>query len=155
MKINKTLIAAALLGGALLNQDGVRAQNAITNTMAVTNLPAGTNALVARPIRSPRQARSEILARRLALTADQKTKAQPILDEIMQQLTELRTKAGVGVDRQAKSQEIWKAHVDKLKDILTPSQLEQCEQLLIRGPVRPKPINVAPVAPTNNVKPQP
>jgi Spy/CpxP family protein refolding chaperone len=74
-------------------------------------------------------------AKQLGLTDDQKTKAQPIFDEMRQKMTDLRQDTTVqGADRRAKMKEIRDAATAKLKDILTPEQLDKWSKMGNRRP---------------------
>jgi Spy/CpxP family protein refolding chaperone len=119
MKLNKTLMIAALVAGSVFAADvAVCAQD--TNTPP----PAG-----ARPPGGPGQRgrlNFDAIATQLALTDDQKTKAKPVFEEMQQQMADLRKDTSLArEDRQAKMKEIQNAATAKLKDILTADQLDK------------------------------
>src|ERR1022692_2697995 len=117
MKLNKTLMIAALIAGSMFAADvAVRAQDA-TNTP-----PAG-----APPGPGARgRMNFDNIATQLALTDDQKPKVKPVIEEMMQKNADLRKDTSVqGADRRAKMKEIRDAATAKLKDILTPEQLDK------------------------------
>ncbi len=118
MKLNKTLMIAALVAGSVFAADvAVRAQDA-TNKPAAGAPPGGPGA---RP-----RMNFDTIATQLALTDDQKTKAKPIFDEMQQKMADLRNDTNVqGADRNAKRKEIQDATTAKLKDIFTPEQLDK------------------------------
>ena len=121
MKLNKTLMIAALIAGSVFAADvAVRAQDA-TNTP-----PAG-----APPGPGARgRMNFDNIATQLALTDDQKPKVKPIIEEMMQKNADLRKDTSVqGADRRAKMKEIRDAATAKLKDILTPDQLEKWQKI--------------------------
>jgi Spy/CpxP family protein refolding chaperone len=123
MKLNKTLMMAALIAGSVFAADvAVRAQIA-TNTP-----PAGAN----RPGGPAARGRTNFdsIATRLALTDDQKTKAKPVFEELQQKRADLRKDTSLKpADRRAKVKEIRDAATAKLKDILTPEQLEKWQKM--------------------------
>ena len=122
MKLNKTLMIAALIAGSVFAADvAVRAQDA-TNTP-----PAG-----ARPPGARSRPNFDNVAAQLALTDDQKTKAKPIFEEMQKKQAELRNGPNSITDpteRRAKNKEIRDAATAKLKDILTPEQLAKWEKM--------------------------
>lgn len=122
MKLNKTLMIAALAAGGMFTAEvAVRAQNA-TNTP-----PAG-----ARPAGGPRSGGMNIdyIASQLALTDDQKTKVKPVFEEMRQKLVDLHRDGTLGqADRRAKTKEIRDDATAKLKEILTPDQFEKWQKI--------------------------
>jgi Spy/CpxP family protein refolding chaperone len=124
MKLNKTLMMAALIAGSVFAANvAVRAQDA-TNTPAAGARPGGRGLM-----------NFDAIAKQLGLTDDQKTKAQPIFDEMRQKMTDLRQDTTVqGADRRAKMKEIRDAATAKLKDILTPEQLDKWSKMGNRRP---------------------
>jgi len=128
MKLNKTLMIAALVAGTMFAADiAVRAQDS-TNTP-----PAG-----ARPPGGPRAGMNfETIASQLGLTDEQKTKVKPILEEMRQKMADLRKDTTLeAADRRAKMKEIRDDISAKLKEILTP---EQYEKWLKMGPGNRRP----------------
>jgi Spy/CpxP family protein refolding chaperone len=120
MKLNKTLMMAALIAGSVFAVDvAVRAQDA-TNPP-----PAG-----ARPPGARGRMNFDSIATRLALTDDQKTKAKPVFEEMMQKTRDLRQDTSLQpADRRAKMKEIREAATVKLKDILTAEQLDKWQKM--------------------------
>ena len=86
------------------------------------------------------------LARQLALTDDQKTKARPIFDEMQQKMRDLANDINVqGPDRAAKQKGIQDAATAKLKEIpLSPEQVDKWQNLIQR-PARRQPSPLPPV----------
>jgi Spy/CpxP family protein refolding chaperone len=121
MKLNKTLMIAALVAGSVFAADvAVRAQDA-TNTP-----PAG-----ARPPGARSRPNFDNMAAQLALTDDQKTKAKPVIEEMQKKQAEVRNDSSLTdpTERRAKNKEIRDAATAKLKDILTPEQLAKWEKM--------------------------
>jgi hypothetical protein len=123
MKLNKTLMIAALVAGSVFAADvAVRAQD--TNTPP----PAG-----ARPPGAPGQRgrmNFETIATQLELTDDQKTKAKPVFAELQQKMADLRNDTSLEqADRRAKMKEIRDDATAKLKDILTPEQFAKWQKM--------------------------
>ena len=121
MKLNKTLMIAALVAGSLFAADvAVRAQDS-TNTP-----PAGP-----RPPGARGQMNFDRIATQLALTDDQKPKAKPIIEEWIQKNTALRQDTSLSQeDRNAKRKEIRDAATAKLKAVpLTQEQLDKWAKL--------------------------
>ena len=72
----------------------------------------------------------DAIAKRLALTDDQKTKAKPVFVEMMQKMRDLRQDSSLQpADRRAKVKEIRDAATVKLKDILTAEQLDKWQKM--------------------------
>ena len=131
MKLNKTLMIAALIAGSVFAADvAVRAQDA-TNTP-----PAG-----APPGPGARgRMNFDNIATQLALTDEQKTKVKPIFDEMMQKQRDLRQDTAVTdpTERRAKMKEIRDAATTKLKEIpLTQEQLDKWAKMGQGGQRRP------------------
>lgn len=120
MKLNKTLMMAVLIAGSVFAADvAVRAQDA-TNPP-----PAG-----ARPPGTRGRMNFDSISQQLALTDDQKTKAKPVFEEMMQKTRDLRQDTSLEpADRRAKAKEIRDAATAKLKEILTPEQLEKWQKI--------------------------
>jgi Spy/CpxP family protein refolding chaperone len=119
MKLNKTLIIAALVAGSVFAADySARAQDS-TNTP-----PAG-----ARPPGAP-GARGRMnfdnIAKQLNLTDDQKEKAKPVFQDMTQKFTDLRQDSTLSpTDRRAKMKEIRDGADSKFKEIYTPEQYDK------------------------------
>ena len=123
MKLNKTLMMAALIAGSLFTADvAVRAQ------IATNSPPAGANRQGGPAARG--RMNFDAIAKRLALTDDQKTKAKPVFVEMMQKMRDLRQDSSLQpADRRAKVKEIRDAATVKLKDILTAEQLDKWQKM--------------------------
>jgi Spy/CpxP family protein refolding chaperone len=123
MKLNKTLMIAALIAGSVFAADvAVRAQDA-------TNAPAPGARRHANFNARSRTAFNAI-SKRLALTDDQKMKAKPVFEEMMKKFADLRNDTSVkGAERRTKMKEIRAAATAKLKDILTPEQLAKWQKM--------------------------
>jgi hypothetical protein len=126
MKLNKTLMIAALIAGSVFAADvAVRAQDA-TNPP-----PAG-----ARPPGARGRMNFDTIATQLVLTDEQKTKAKPIFDEMQQKMADLRKDTSISdpADRRAKVKEIRDAATAKLKEIpLSQEQLDKWTKLQVGG----------------------
>ena len=120
MKLNKTLMIAALIAGSVFAADvAVRAQDS-TNKPAASTPPGGPGARG--------RMNFDNIATQLALTDEQKTKVKPIFDEMMQKQRDLRQDTAVTdpTERRAKMKEIRDAATTKLKEIpLTQEQLDK------------------------------
>ena len=118
MKLNKTLMIAALVAGSVFVADfAVRAQDT-TNTP-----PAG-----ARPPGARGRLNLDAIATNLSLTDEQKTKVKPIFEEMQQKMADLRKDTSVTdpTERRAKIKEIRDAATAKLKEIpLSQEQLDK------------------------------
>jgi Spy/CpxP family protein refolding chaperone len=138
MKLNKTLMIAALIAGSVFAADyAVRAQDS-TNTPPAARPPAGPGARGGRM-------NFDNIATQLALTDDQKTKAKPIFEDMQKQMADLRTDTTMSpADRRAKYQEIREGTTTKLKDILTPEQFAKWQKM--GAPRRPAGAGVPPPA---------
>jgi Spy/CpxP family protein refolding chaperone len=119
MKLNKTLMIAALVAGSVFAAEvAVRAQDA-TNTPPAGGRPGGPGARG--------RMNFETIATQLALTDEQKTKAKPIFEEMQQKMMALRQDTTLSQeDRRAKMKEIRDAATAKLKEVpLTQEQLDK------------------------------
>jgi Spy/CpxP family protein refolding chaperone len=127
MKLNKTLMIAALVAGSVFAADvAVRAQDA-------TNKPAA-----GAPPGARGRMNFDSIATQLALTDDQKPKVKPVIEEMQQKMADLRKDTSVAQeDRRAKMKEIRDAATAKLKDILTPEQLDKWTKMQQPGNRRP------------------
>ena len=123
MKLNKTLMMTALVAGGLLAGNyALQAQDTSTNTPPATSTP---------PAGGMRAPNFDRIAKQLDLTDDQKTKAKPIFDDMIQQMKDLRADTTIApTDKREKMKEIRTATADKLKDILTPDQLAKFKKAL-------------------------
>jgi Spy/CpxP family protein refolding chaperone len=133
MKLNKTLMMAALIAGSTFAADmAARAQDS-TNKPAAVAPPGGPGARGGRM-------NFDNVATQLALSDDQKTKAKPVFEEMMKKMADVRKDDSVkGADRAAKNKEIRDDATTKLKDILTPEQLEKWQKLFQQRGRRPAP----------------
>jgi Spy/CpxP family protein refolding chaperone len=91
-------------------------------------------------VRPPLRDRSEILAKQLNLSDEQKPKVKAIMDEETKKFAEL-TSTGKNLtlqERRAKAKEIREATNAKMKEVLTPEQYEKYMKPGLRVPaVRP------------------
>lgn len=123
MKLNKTLMIAALVAGGLFAAEvAVQAQDSTNKP------PAGA------PPQGGPGARGRMnfdnIATQLALTDDQKTKAKPVFDEMQQKMADLRKDTTMEqTDRRAKMKEIRDNANTKLKDIFTPEQYDKWQKM--------------------------
>jgi Spy/CpxP family protein refolding chaperone len=159
MKLNKTLMIAALVaGGVFAAQLAVYAQDATNTPPAAppTAPPPG-----ARPPGGPGarpQVNFERVATQLSLSDDQKPKVKAVLDERLQKVADLRKDTTTApVDKRAKFKEITDDANAKLKEILTPEQFEKWQKMMPSrrppgGPGAPPP-TAPPVAPAPDAKP--
>jgi len=110
---------AALVAGGMFAAAAIQAQDS-TNTP-----PAG-----ARPPGARGRMNFDAIATQLALTDDQKTKAKPVFDEMLQKMTDLRKDTTLEqTDRRAKMKEIRDNATTKLKDIFTPEQFDKWQKM--------------------------
>jgi len=123
MKLNKTLMIAALVAGSVFAADvAARAQDS-TNTPPAGAPPGG-------PGMRNRGLTFEAISKQLELTEDQKPKVKPIIEELTQKMSDFRKDTSVApADRRAKMKEIRDAATAKLKDILTADQLAKWEKM--------------------------
>jgi len=128
MKLNKTLMIAALVAGGMFAAAAVQAQDSTNTPPAGARPPGGPGA---RP-----RMNFELIATQLALTDDQKTKAKPVFDEMQQKMTDMRKDTTLEqTDRRAKMKEIRDNATTKLKEIFTPEQFDKWQKLS-QGPRR-------------------
>jgi len=124
------MIAALLAGSVFAADVAVRAQDA-----TATNAPANPRPQAGPATRG--RMNFETISQRLALSEDQKPKVKPIWEDMQKQLADLRKDTTVqGTDLRAKIKEIRDGATAKLKDILTPEQLQKWEGL-VQGQRRP------------------
>ena len=158
MKLNKTLMIAALVAGSVFTAAvAVQAQDAATPPPPATPPPA------ARPPGGPgaRGAMNfDYVATQLALSDDQKPKAKPVFDEMRQKMTDLRKDTTMDqTERRAKMKEIRDDANTKLKDIFTAEQFDKWQKMA-PGTRRPPggagapPAATAPSAPAAPKPPQ-
>ena len=112
---------AALIAGSLLGTGLAASAQDSTNTP-----PAG--------MRPPGAARGRLnfenIATQLQLSEDQKTKARPIFQDMAKQQAELRKDTTLSqTDRRSKIQAIRNDATAKLKEVLTPDQLDKWEKM--------------------------
>jgi Spy/CpxP family protein refolding chaperone len=121
MKLNKTLTLAALvLGGLLAGSFAACAQDS-TNTPTAGTRPPGA---------ARGRMNFESIATQLQLSEDQKTKARPIFQALAQQQAELRRDTTLSqADRRTKVLALRNDTTAKLKEILTPEQLDQWQKM--------------------------
>ena len=113
-----SLLTGMLLGSFVMGSAVVQAQTTNAPTPGVQPASPG-----ARPAMRDR---TEVLAQRLNLTDDQKTKIKPILDEQTKKLMDLRLEKDLKPDeRRAKVLAIRDESDAKVKAILTPEQWEK------------------------------
>ena len=121
MKLNKTLMIAALVAGSVFAADvAARAQDS-NNTPPPSTRPASGPGARGRM-------NFDTVATQLALTDEQKTKAKPIFDEMQKKMADLRQDTSITdpADRRAKMKEIRDAATAKLKEVpLTQEQLDK------------------------------
>jgi len=125
----------ALLGSLLMS--GLMANTTLAQAPAEKKPDAKPATPAARPALRDR---SEILAKQLNLSDEQKPKVKAIMDEEMKKFTDLRT-TGRNLslpERQAKAKEIREATNVKMKEVLTPEQYEKYIKPGLRVPaIRP------------------
>jgi Spy/CpxP family protein refolding chaperone len=113
MKMTKTIALAALVAGSLLAGTALQAQDA----------PKEKPAMHGRP-------NADQIAKDLNLTDDQKTKVKAALKDQQTKMKALRDDKTLSKeDRQTKSKEIREATQAKIKEILTPEQLEKWQKM--------------------------
>ena len=121
MKLNKTLMIAALVAGSVFAADiAVRAQDS-TNTPPAGGPPGGGQRGRGGPS-------IEMLTTNLSLTADQIPKVKAALDEQRQKMGELRNETDQQVLR-TKMQALRTDTTAKMKEILTAEQFAKYEKM--------------------------
>ena len=121
MKLNKTLMIAALVAGSVFAADiAVRAQDS-TNTPPAGGPPGGGQRGRGGPS-------IEMLTTNLSLTADQIPKVKAALDEQRQKMGELRNETDQQV-RRTKMQSLRTDTTAKMKEILTTEQFAKFEKM--------------------------
>jgi len=117
MKLNKTMLLAALAGGLLAGGSAL-AQDSSTNTPAA---PPANNAPRMRGQQS-----FDSIATTLALTDDQKAKVKPIIDSMHTQISAVVQDSSLSRDdRRTKIKAIRDDINAQLKAILTPDQYQK------------------------------
>ena len=112
------MVAALVAAGVFSTNVAARAQNATNPPPAAVRPPAAAPG-------ARGQMNFESIARQLSLTDDQKIKARPVFQEMLQKMAALRQDITMAQpDRRAKNQEIRDAATTKLKEILTQEQLD-------------------------------
>jgi Spy/CpxP family protein refolding chaperone len=147
MKLNKTLMIAALVAGNVLAATvAVRAQDSTTPAAPATPTAPATPAPGARPPGARGAMNFEFVATQLALSDEQKTKAKPVFDEMRQKMGDLRKDTTLEqTERRAKMKEIRDDTNTKLKEIFTPEQYAKWQKMA-PGARRPGGANGAPPA---------
>ena len=113
MKMTKTIALAVLVAGSLLAGTALQAQDA----------PKEKPAMHGRP-------NADQIAKSLNLTDDQKTKVKAALKDQQTKMKALHGDKTLSTsDRRAKIKEIHEATQAKLKEILTPEQLEKWQKM--------------------------
>ena len=142
MKLNRTLMIAALVAGSVFAADmAVRAQDS-TNTP-----PAGATP----PARPHPRVNFEGIATQLGLSDDQKAKAQPVFQDMMKQIMEVNRDTTLQrPEKGAKIKEIRASTDAKLKEIFTPEQFARWQGM---GPGAHRQMT-HPAAPGTNSPPQ-
>jgi len=120
MKLNKTLMLAALTVGGLLAISSANAQDAGTPSGAATTTNTAPPAVHRRPD----------IAMMLNLTDDQKAKVQPILDAQREKIRAVFQDSSLSPgDRRAKIAAIRADTTAQLKPILTPDQFAKWQKM--------------------------
>lgn len=147
MKLNRTwMMTALMVGGLCLGTSALQAQPTatVTNTTPPMAPPGGGSV---RP-----RTGVDAIARTLNLTDDQKTKVKPIIDDMQQQIREVRGDATLTVpEKRVKMKEIHDAATAKLKVVLNADQLAKWERM---GPGNRRP-PMAPPPSTGSAPPSP
>ena len=116
------MIAALVAGSVFTTGIAVHAQDATNTPPAGARPPGGPGARGAMNF--------EYIATHLALSEDQKTKAKPIFEELRQKMMDLHKDTTLqAADKAAKARDIRNEATAKLKEILTPEQLDKWEKL--------------------------
>lgn len=125
MKLKKTMTIAALVAGTVCAANlAAFAQDSTNATPPAAKAPA---------TQRPRM-NFDSIATRLALTDDQKPKVKPIVTDMLQQQNDVRQDKSLSrADQMAKIKTIREDATTKLKDILTPDQLEKWQKMIAGG----------------------
>jgi hypothetical protein len=130
MKLNKTLLLAALAAGSLFVSEAALQAQISTNPPT----PAATPGAGMRG-RTPS---FDTIVTTLNLTDDQKTKVKPVIDALNQKISGLRADASLTPqDRRTKMVALRTDTDTKLKTILTPDQFAKWQKLVAGGRIRP------------------
>jgi periplasmic protein CpxP/Spy len=122
MKLNKTLMVAALVAGGLFAPAVLQAQDAPKDTPPAAT-PPGANA---RARLNPEQ-----IAKDLGLSDEQKAKFKEASADMQKKMQELRKDTTLSQeDRRAKMKEIRDGLNAKVKEILTAEQFEKFQKLM-------------------------
>jgi protein CpxP len=124
MKLNKTLMIAALVASSIFAADyAVRAQDSTNTPAAGARPPGGPGARGGRM-------NFDNIATQLELTDDQKTKAKPIFTEMMQKMQDLRSDTSLDqAGRRTKMKDIRDDANTKLKEVLTDEQYTKWQKM--------------------------
>jgi len=143
MKLNKTLMIAALVAGSMFAADvAVRAQDATNKPAAGARPPGG--------LRARGGMNFDGIATQLELSEDQKTKAKPVFDGMRQKMADLFKDHTLNqADRRAKIRQIRDEANAKLKEILTP---EQYDKWMKMGPGNRRPPSAGAPPPAGGAK---
>jgi Spy/CpxP family protein refolding chaperone len=135
MKLNKTLMIAALMAGSLFSAGTLLAQDAPKDKPpGDQGSPGGPGGPGGPAVRRP-MLTFEAVSKQLSLTDEQKPKVKPIIDDYIQKMTDMRKDTAMApADRRTKMKEIRDAATAKLKDILTAEQLATWEKMGARRP---------------------
>jgi len=145
MKLNKTMMIAALVAGSIFT--AAVAVQAQSSTAPATPATPATPPPAARPGGARGPMGIDYVATQLALTDDQKSKAKPVFDEMRQKMAELRKDTTLEqTERRAKMKEIRDDANTKLKDIFTAEQYAKWQKMA-PGTRRPPGAAGAPPAP--------
>lgn len=124
MKMTKTLALAALVAGSLLTGTTLQAQDT----------PAGKPPGIQGGPGMRGRPNIDQIAKELNLTDDQKTKLKAAMDDQMTKMKALRENTSLSAeDKRTKSKEIREEFQAKVKEILTPEQLEKWQKHMQRG----------------------
>src|SRR5580698_2318087 len=128
MKLNKTLMIAALIAGSVFAADyAARAQDS-TNTP-----PAGAPPQGGPGARGGRM-NFDNISTQLALTDDQKTKVKPIIEDMLKKMADVRKDDSLQpTDKRTKNKQIRDDATTQLKDILTADQLTKWQKMIAGG----------------------
>jgi Spy/CpxP family protein refolding chaperone len=120
-----------LFGTLTFAQETAPPQNTAPAQTPPASAPSGKHQMH----RDPAAMRLQMMSQRLNLTADQKAKIQPILQNEIQQARSIHQNASLTPDQQkAQMQQIHQAARDQVKQILTPEQVAQMGKGPGKGP---------------------
>jgi Spy/CpxP family protein refolding chaperone len=120
MKLNKTMTMAALIAGTVFAA-GVAAQaQDSTNTPPPATRAPGVHG---------GRMNFDSIATQLALTDDQKAKAKPVFQDMIQKMSDMRNDSSLSqTDKRAKAKQIRDDANTQLKEIFTPEQYEKWQK---------------------------